>query len=757
MARAEGTSPRTQRLIALLATSLVGVATALAFGRVYAGHGSTWRLLGVAFGSALAAAALERRNLLLATLASAALMLVAIGLIVFRDTTWYGLPTLETLRQVGEASRLVGEQARLQVAPTPPLAPLMLAGVTAVWAAVYSSHALAFRAGSPLLALLPPVALVAFADTVLEEFVRPLYGLAFLTAALTVVFADALRRVRGWGPVWTGPGSRARLSATASRGARRVATAAVAVAAIVPILLPGFGSRAILDISSAPDDGRVRIDPLVSIKASLTRKVPVEVFEVRSSRASYWRMLALDEFDGGSWRPDLSAEGTPVTETTQLTPAGPAGSQMIEQDFHISSDLEFAWLPAAYPPQRIGAPDMDVRFDEASGATTSDGAIDAGTEYSVTSLVVQPSPEDLASENFPTPAQDTRYTQLPPDIPLEISDIARRWTDGLATDYERILAIQDRLRTFTYNADVPARDDSYTLVDFLTVTKEGFCQQFASSMAVMLRALGIPSRVAIGFTSGALDVDTGLFRVTTEEAHSWVEVLFPSYGWLAFEPTPTRSNPIAAIYADPESASCEQDPAGCNGGGPGGAGGPAGLVGVAGLDPRIARFEREVLPTGSRAGDLAGPGAPVEDARWRPPVRLVVAGLLALIVLTLIVVPPIRALGRLVRLRRAGRGPRELILATYDVFTDRAADIGMARAPGETLEEYRRRLDRSGLLSDGELGRLTILAGRAAYAAREPRSEEASAAHEAADATIRELRKQVGVGRRLAGIYRLRR
>jgi hypothetical protein len=94
----------------------------------------------------------------------------------------------------------------------------MLASIVAMWAAIFSCHALAFRAGSPLLALLPPVVMVAFADTVLEEFTKPLYGVTFLAAALAIIFADALRRVQGWGPVWTGPGSRARLSATASRG-----------------------------------------------------------------------------------------------------------------------------------------------------------------------------------------------------------------------------------------------------------------------------------------------------------------------------------------------------------------------------------------------------------------------------------------------------------------------------------------------------------------------------------------------------------
>jgi hypothetical protein len=206
MARPQGTSPRAQRLIALFAVCAIAIATAFAFGRVFIGHGSTWRLMAVALLSALVASAMERRNLLLATLVSAAALAVVVGLLVFPGTTWHGLPTLDTLRHALDASHLVGEQARLQVAPSPPLKPLMLASILAMWAAIFSCHALAFRAGSPILALLPPIAMLAFADTVLEEFIKPVYGVVFLAASLAIVFADALRRCRD-GAGLTGPGS----------------------------------------------------------------------------------------------------------------------------------------------------------------------------------------------------------------------------------------------------------------------------------------------------------------------------------------------------------------------------------------------------------------------------------------------------------------------------------------------------------------------------------------------------------------------
>jgi transglutaminase-like putative cysteine protease len=765
MAHPQGTTLRTQRLIALLAICGIAIATAFAFGRVFAGHGSTWRLMAVALASALVASALERRNLLLATLVSAALLAIAIGLILYPFTTWHGFPTLDTIRHALDASRLVREQARLQVAPTMPLKPLMLASIVAMWAAIFSCHALAFRAGSPLLSLLPPIAMLVFADTVLEDLIKPQYGVAFLTAALLVVFADALRRVQGWGPVWTGPGSRARLSATASHGARRVAVAAVAAAALVPLLMPGFGSKAIFDINSTNSSDRVRIDPLVSIKAALTRKDPVEVFQVTSNIGSYWRMLALPDFNGDGFLPDNAAQGEPITPETVIASGAP-GSQTIDrtidQTFRVSSNLGFPWLPVAYPPQQIEVPGTSVRFNDDTGTATVESNLDAGTGYHVTSVAEQPTPEQLAAEVFPPPAQDPRYTTLsalPADVAADIHQIAEAWTAGATNDYERILAIQDHLNdpsVFTYDQTVPARDDSYTLLNFLNQTRRGFCQQFATAMAIMVRSLDFPSRVAVGFTPGTFDADAGVWHVTTKDAHSWVEVRFPTYGWLAFEPTPGRTNPIAEGYQHPAVA-CPTGAAGCTPTGTAGGPNAPGTSGSAGNLPRqLQNLSRRELQAGLALTPLPPIRVAVER-RHRVPMGIVASILLGLTLLLALSIPTVRALRRRAHLLRAGHAPRALILATYDVFTERAADLGHARGPGETLDEYRRRLSTSGALTDGHLDRLTSIAVRAAYSSQDPAASDARDASEAASTALHDLRERTAWGRRIAGQYRVRR
>jgi hypothetical protein len=122
--------------------------------------------------------------------------------------------------------------------------------------------------------------------------------------------------------------------------------------------------------------------------------------------------------------------------------------------------------------------------------------------------------------------------------------------------------------------------------------------------------------------------------------------------------------------------------------------------------------------------------------------------------LVLLLVPPVRALRRRMRLRRAAAEPRRLILATYEVFTERAAGMGLGRGPGETLDEYRRKVMASGYLSNGHLDRLTRLTTAAAYSQHEPGEEQAQEAGAAADTAIREIRKAVGPAAWFVGLYR---
>jgi transglutaminase-like putative cysteine protease len=764
MAAQQEPTPRAHRLLALGSVGLLAAATAIAFGRVFVGHGATWKLLAAGLASVAVAGLLERRSLLLATVVSGACLLAALGVLVFPQTTWAGLPNQETLGAIRDALARVGLQARVQVAPTPPLAPLLLAAVTAVWTAAFSAHALAIRAGSPLLAVLPSVALVGFTDTVMQDGARPGYVILLLSAVLFVAFVDGMRRIRQWGPVW---GSRGRpLSAATGHGARRVATLAVAVSVLAPGILPGFRSSALVDFSSAGGD-QVHIDPFVSIKAQLQRRDPIKLFQVTSvnsvgdPQAAYWRLYALDLFDGTTWASsDPEAQQGEILQTpAQLAPSLPYGAVSIDQRYRMLTDFVDRWLPMAYPPQAVTVPFDAIRYDPDLTAAVAPDTFGDGLEYSVRSELVSPTPKQLDAVSI-GPSDllrlgvPDRYTFVPDNVPLTVGEIARTWAGNAATPYREVLAIQQHFLApgaFHYSLDVKPRADTNGLVDFLTRSKTGFCQQFAAAMAILVRELGIPARVAVGFRPGSQSGDT--FTVSTEDAHSWVEVLFPGYGWLPFEPTPGGwRSPLATpgSYLSPElPGACPSSRPGCAAGGQTNAG-----VGVTGgpLTGKLQQVEFSVRDQG-RPGRGGRGGTAVPDAGYSVPYGLLFIALLALAALMLVMVPIVKAAWRR-RMVHGVRDPATLVLRAYRVFDGEAADLGLGRAEGETLAEHRDRLAGAVRFSDGHLHRLTAVASLAAYSGRRPTEAEAHQALRDARSAIRDIRSDAGLLRRLRGVYR---
>ena len=769
MARRADPTPGHQRFLGLAAVAGLSVATALAFGRVFTGRQATLELVAAALASVAIAALFERRGLLLATLASLVGLALAITWIVVPQTAWYGLPSIHTLRAIGRSLEFVGQQARVRVAPTPPLPPLMLAAVTAVWTAAFSSHALAIRAGSPLLAILPPIALVGFADTVLEDGARPVYAIILLAAALAVVFADGLRRVRQWGPVWSG--SRTRRLGTSVRGSRSVALAVIAAAVLVPGLLPGFRSGPLVDFSTSGDEG-AGLDPFISIHAQLTDDEPVrDLFEIRTPDPQYLRMYTLDEFDGEGWRSSdpTGSDGQTLTVPTVLPQpssyAPPPDSQTQPYTFTVLTDFDASHaLPMAQTPEQITAGDLgDVTWDPARGQAFLDGGLDAGLEYTVRSRVVVPTADQLERVHNLTSLQYGQWTRLPGEDVLDprIEQLAKAWTADAASDYEKVLAIQQHFHSdgFQYSTDVDVADDPDALLTFLTQTKAGFCQQYATAMAVLVRELGLPARVAVGYQSGTLQ-DDGRYLVQSDDAHAWVEVYFEGYGWLQFEPTPghgTHPNADPGTYLNPAKGSTNPDGTSTD------PGNNAGVGGANGTDCEAAATARERQLCQIENRPQRGPGDFVplptvgttqnDGSGYSVPYRWIFLGLLIALGVLLIVVPIAKSVWRR-RLLRRSREPREHVLAAYRVFDGEAADLGLGRRDGETLDEHRARLAAAIAFTDGHLGRLTTQATRAAYAAQAPTPEEAKASVEDAHRAIRELRKDAGLIRRIVGTYR---
>jgi hypothetical protein len=749
------------RLVLLIGLLALAAVTAAAFGRVFQGHGPAFRLTLAGWAAILLAGALERRHVLLSAAVSAAGLALAIGLLVFPNTTVLGFPTLSTLRGVSTALHNVGRTAAVQVAPAIPLRPLMLAALVAMWTAAFASHALAARARSPFLALLPAAALLAFAGIVLEDGVRPAYVVAFLVTALGVLFADGLRRVGQWGPLtmWHGRRSLRFGSPTTTRGARLLAVACIGIAAFTPWILPGFRSEALLNIAGTTSHLRVSIDPIVDIRPRLLNTPAIHLFTVQSDRPSYWRFITLDRFDGRQWSPtDLDASrgvslgSGPLSGGLLLADAsaGSADARTLTQRF-VFDRLDQPWLPAAAEPSGITVGRGEVRYDARSGLLVSPDGTYPGFNYQVNSLQVVPTPQALNVASPLTGPSISPFVQLPRDTPAQIYSIARQLTAGATTPYQKVLAIQNYLKTFRYDVRVPAGHDVNHILYFLTKSHAGYCEQFAGTMAVLLRALGIPSRVAVGFTPGTFDPKTQSWNVTTADAHAWVEVLFPQYGWLAFEPTPTRDNPVARPYADTSAGNVPSVGPNCplpldaNGRCPSAGQGSTHRPKF-GKDP--FNFE---LPQDKRDLGLGTAAARGGRHSW---VGLAWKGALALLALVLLLVPLSKVARRRLAMARA-RAPGDRVMTAYRNLLSEAADVGLGRFPAETLWEYRVRLKESVQSLDGELDRLTGLAGRVAYSERAVSDDQAQEAVSAARHIGLTVRRSVAPARRLMGWFRL--
>jgi transglutaminase-like putative cysteine protease len=164
---------------------------------------------------------------------------------------------------------------------------------------------------------------------------------------------------------------------------------------------------------------------------------------------------------------------------------------------------------------------------------------------SVLASVSSASASELRQAGSAYPAWVTSYLQLPAEVPDRLRRESRRIIAEATNPYDAAINIQQYLRTFTYSTKVPVPPAGRDWVSFLVFeSKEGYCDYFATGMTVMLRAVGIPARVASGYVTGDWDASTQSYVATEHHAHSWTEVYFPGYGWITFEPSANRPAPV---------------------------------------------------------------------------------------------------------------------------------------------------------------------------------------------------------------------
>jgi transglutaminase-like putative cysteine protease len=560
----DSTAPAPQWLLTLAEVSLAGLTAAGVVGlaRLFSDISFLLPVLAFALAGHALAAACRRRGIpagITAALAVAGLI-AGVSIFLLPETTLAGIPTGATLDQAG---RELGEALaafREVVAPAPVQPGFVLAAAVAAWVVAFVADAAAFRARARVEAAVPAATLFVF-GAALGAPPQRIPVTALFLAVLIAYWLTQRLLVQASAPQRMGPTDHTGTGPLLRAGALLGALAVIAAIVVGPFL-PGAEASAVIPWRAGDRDGpgsRVTISPLVDIRSRIVDQSDVEVFTVASDARSYWRLTSLESFDGRIW----SSRGQ-YAEVDGGLPGGigddQASADRVVQDFEIEG-LASIWLPTAYRP--VGLEGINARFDDDSASLLTEEESAAGLAYRVTSAVPTLDQAALtgATEGAPGEVAET-YTTLPVDFSDEVRAEAARITEGAATPYEQARRLQDSFRdgTFTYDLSVAPGHSGDDLEGFLFETRRGYCEQFAGAFAAMARSIGLPARVAVGFTPGEVNAE-GRFVVRGLNAHAWPEVFLAGYGWVAFEPTPGRGMPGAESYTGiPEQQATPGDP-----------------------------------------------------------------------------------------------------------------------------------------------------------------------------------------------------
>jgi transglutaminase-like putative cysteine protease len=599
------------------------------------------------------------------------------------DTLRWFLPTTDTLAAFGSAfdeALALYPEAR---APTEPVTGFVLAAMVGLAIVATMADIAAFRLGAELQALVPPLTLFLFCSLLGSGEHRITAAVAFLALALTFVLlmrALSRRSATTWlpGDDRRGPNTLIRV------GTSLTAVAALGAALLAPSL-PGAEDEGLWTWRGGGGSGtRFVVNPFVDIRSRLVNQSSEVAFVVESNEPSYWRMLSLDEFEGDLFR--LSTSFRPIGRS--LAMPGTGGATVIEQRFTIEG-LASPYLPAAFEPISIDTGRQPVRWDDRSATLLLEAdEPPRGFEYQVESVLPDLDPERLrAAPDSVLPSIRDRYLQLPDDFDPRVAELADAIVGGGPTPYDRALLLQNHLRSeYAYSLSVPAGHSESALARFLFVDQAGYCEQFSAAFAAMARHVGLPARVAVGFTVGEQERGNPTrFTVRGEHAHAWPEVWFSGIGWVPFEPTPGRGDPQAAGHTGVEPDQV------------GGVGEPTATT-TSTTEPGdrpVPDFDPSLLPD----FDMGAPGATGDStssgSSGLPTIVVAALGAAAVTVGWVALLWAAALAARTWRRRQAGDDRSRRTLVAWDELVAAAASIRVLPDPAETHREYARRLSRA--------------------------------------------------------------
>ncbi|MEV0328597.1 DUF3488 and transglutaminase-like domain-containing protein [Micromonospora echinospora] len=623
------------------------------------------------------------------------------------------LPTPGTIAHFGE---LVGgsvQDMRSYGVKVPDTDPLLFITVLGVGGVAVVVDLLAVGLRRPALAGLPMLAIYSVPVAVYVESVPPVPFVIGAAGYLWLLVSDNIDRVRRFGRRFTGDGRDVDVwesSPLASAG-RRLAVVGVVVAVLAPLAVPGMTGGLLDSLQSGNGDGNGRagvggspgrVDLFASLSGQLNQSEVADLVKVTTTEENpfYLRFGVADELRPNGFHV-RNPSGRPVTRNLPDPTEGVAPQVRQERyraTVEVTRDLNMPLMPVYAEPVRTDGLNGNWQYDPNLQIVYSNRENSRGKRYEFDYVRSLYTPE-LLRQAPSLPASDPMVQQLTDTPPApEVDALVEDLVDGRETDYDRVRAIYDHFSArngFRYSLSTEGGTSGRDIVDFLN-NKAGFCQQYAAAMAWLVRAAGIPARVAFGFTNGT-SKDGNTYVLTNRNLHAWTEVYFgEAVGWVPFDATPAYGVPGNA-RSDWAPDNDAPDPVTPSAGAPAAPGETDPSAGPAGPDEADRNIEEGLVPT---------TGTPTEQAPvW--PWWLAAA----LAVLVLLAVPAMR---RSALRRRRGAAPADAQVATAVdaaggpaggtgplVVVEADADSARARAHAawdellDTLVDYRVRVDRT--------------------------------------------------------------
>ncbi|MBY8872791.1 DUF3488 and transglutaminase-like domain-containing protein [Micromonospora sp. PLK6-60] len=574
------------------------------------------------------------------------------------------LPTPATFAHFGELLSASAQDMRSYGVKVPDTEPLLFITVLGIGGVAVLVDVLAVGLRRPALAGLPMLAIYSVPVAVYVDSVPALPFAIGAAGYLWLLISDNVDRVRRFGRRFTGEGRDIDVweaSPLAAAG-RRLAVLGVALAVALPLAVPGMTGGLLNSFNSGTGDGTgtgrpgqgspSRIDLFAALSGQLNQTQVMDLVKVTTTDPDpfYLRLGVVDDLrpNGFQARPPT---GQPANRTLP-DPSERTARGVVQRTYRatveVSKNLNMPMLPVYTEPVRTedlsGAwlydPNMQILFSNRDNSR--------GKRYAFDFVRSTYSPE-LLRQVRPLPSDHPikRLTVTP--AVRQVDALVKELVQGKQTEYDKVLAIYDHFSAsngFSYRVTTEEGSSGEEIVDFLT-NKVGYCQQYAAAMAWLVRAAGIPARVAVGFTRGS-SAEGNTYTLTNRNLHAWTEVYFDGMGWVPFDATPaygvqgsTRSAWAPDVDA-PEPAA----PA------PGASGAPAGV------DPSTGAQQRDNADRDPDSGLSLGAG---EQAPQAPVWPWWVAGGLAL--LLLLAFPALRRLA-LRRRRQASRRPARPAVST---------------------------------------------------------------------------------------------